>query len=37
LKGKELNKYMEYVDLRYNGHVYLGIIEPGKEEETKKS
>jgi cell division septal protein FtsQ len=37
LKGKELNKYMEYVDLRYSGHVYLGIIEPGKEEEIKKS
>jgi cell division septal protein FtsQ len=37
LKGKEINKYMEYVDLRFSGHVYLGIIEPGKEEGNKKS
>ena len=37
LKGKEINKYMEYVDLRYGGHVYLGIIEPRKEEGIKKS
>ena len=37
LKGKEINKYIEYVDLRYSGHVYLGIIEPSKEEEIKKS
>lgn len=27
LKGKEINIYMEYVDLRYGGHVYLGIID----------
>lgn len=27
LKGKEINKYMEYVDLRYSGHVYLGLID----------
>lgn len=27
LKGKEINNYMEYVDLRYSGHVYLGIID----------
>jgi len=27
LKGKEINNYMEYVDLRYGGHVYLGIID----------
>ncbi len=25
LKGKEINQYLEYVDLRYGGHVYLGI------------
>ena len=27
LKGKEINNYLEYVDLRYGGHVYLGIID----------
>lgn len=27
LKGKEINNYMEYVDLRYGGHVYLGITD----------
>lgn len=27
LKGKEINNYMEYVDLRYGGHVYLGVID----------
>jgi cell division septal protein FtsQ len=27
LKGKEINKHMEYVDLRYSGHIYLGIID----------
>lgn len=27
LKGKEINNYMEYVDLRYGGHIYLGIID----------
>lgn len=37
LRGKPINKYMEYVDLRYSGHIYLGVIEPGKEEENKKS
>ncbi|MEG8948067.1 cell division protein FtsQ/DivIB [Rosettibacter firmus] len=25
LKGKEINNFMNYVDLRYNGHIYLGI------------
>ncbi len=37
LKGKEINNYLSYVDLRYGGHVYLGIIEQSKEEVTKKS
>jgi cell division septal protein FtsQ len=27
LKGKEINKYMEYVDLRFSGHVYFGLID----------
>lgn len=27
LKAKEINNYMEYVDLRYGGHVYLGITD----------
>ncbi len=27
LKGKEINQYLNYVDLRYGGHVYLGISE----------
>jgi cell division septal protein FtsQ len=27
LKGKEIIKHMEYVDLRYSGHIYLGIID----------
>lgn len=31
LKGKELNNFMNYVDLRYAGHVYLGIQETSKE------
>lgn len=34
LKGKELNNYVEYVDMRYGGHIFLGIIEP--EEITEK-
>jgi cell division protein FtsQ len=25
LKGKEINQYLDYVDLRYSGHIYLGI------------
>lgn len=25
LKGKEINNYMNYIDLRYSGHIYLGI------------
>ncbi|MEK6552874.1 MAG: hypothetical protein AABZ54_05440, partial [Bacteroidota bacterium] len=37
LKGKEINNYMEYVDLRYGGHVYLGITEQNSEEEQEKS
>lgn len=37
LKGKEINNYLEYVDLRYGGHVYLGITEPSTEEGQKKS
>jgi len=37
LKGKEINKYLDYVDLRYGGHVYLGISETDTEEGIKKS
>ncbi len=37
LKGKEINNIMEYVDLRYNGHVYLGIIQETTEEGEKQS
>ena len=43
LKGKEINQYLDYVDLRFGGHVYLGITEtpdgqsPEAEEATKKS
>lgn len=31
LKGKEINNIMKYVDLRYGGHVYLGIRETSNE------
>lgn len=31
LKGKEINNIMKYVDLRYGGHVYLGIQETSNE------
>ncbi|PKL84068.1 MAG: hypothetical protein CVV24_01470 [Ignavibacteriae bacterium HGW-Ignavibacteriae-3] len=27
LKGKEINNYLDYVDLRYGGHVFLGITD----------
>jgi hypothetical protein len=44
LKGKEINQYMDYVDFRFGGHVYLGITEMPSghnnskaEEATKKS
>jgi cell division protein FtsQ len=37
LKGKEINNYMEYVDLRFAGHVYLGIKEQNSQEAQKKS
>lgn len=37
LKGKEANNIMEYVDLRYNGHVYLGIIQETLAEGEKQS
>lgn len=35
LKGNEINKYMEYVDLRYGGHIFLGINEQNQEAEKK--
>ena len=35
LKGKEINSYMDYIDLRYNGHIYFGINQSAAEE--KKS
>lgn len=28
LKGNKLNSVMSYVDLRYDNHVYLGLVEP---------
>lgn len=31
LKGKELNNYMEYVDLRYGGHIFLGLLEQSEQ------
>jgi cell division septal protein FtsQ len=37
LKGKELNNYMDYVDLRYGGHIFLGLTEQNQEEAEKKS
>jgi cell division septal protein FtsQ len=37
LKGKELNNYMDYVDLRYSGHIFLGLNEPNQLETDKKS
>ena len=36
-KGKEINNYMEYVDLRYGGHVYLGITEQNSKDGQKES
>lgn len=27
LRGKEINNYMDYVDLRYSKHVYFGILQ----------
>ncbi|MDF1610880.1 cell division protein FtsQ/DivIB [Stygiobacter electus] len=35
LKGKEINNYMEYVDLRYGGHIFLGINELNQEAEKE--
>lgn len=35
LKGKEINSYMDYIDLRYSGHIYFGINQSAAEE--KKS
>ncbi len=35
LKGNEINKLMEYVDLRYGGHIFLGINELNQEAEKK--
>lgn len=35
LKGKEINNIMQYVDLRYAGHVYLGIQETSTEGNKK--
>lgn len=37
LRGKEINNYMEYVDLRYNGHVYFGVTQDTLQTGTKKS
>ncbi len=31
LKGNELNSMLNYVDLRYKNHVYLGLSEPEEE------
>lgn len=35
LKGNEINNYTEYVDLRYGGHIFLGINELNQEAEKK--
>lgn len=35
LKGKEINNIMEYVDMRFYGHVYLGIQETSTEGNKK--
>lgn len=37
LKGKEINQYLDYVDLRYGGHVYLGINEAAAGKVEKNS
>ena len=37
LKGKQINKYLNYVDLRYRGHVYFGIINDSLQVGAKKS
>lgn len=37
LKGKDINNYMEYVDLRYSNHVYLGISQENLEAGEKQS
>lgn len=37
LKGKELNNFMDYVDLRYSGHIFLGLTDQTQEEAGKKS
>lgn len=37
LKGKEINNYMDYVDLRYSGHIFLGLTQQNQEETGKKS
>jgi len=40
LKGKEINNYMDYVDLRFGGHIFLGLlenIEQNQEETDIKS
>jgi len=33
LKGKEINNYMDYVDLRFGGRAFLGIVDSLKREE----
>jgi len=35
LKGKQLNGIMNQIDLRFSGHIYLGIQEASSEGETK--
>ncbi|MDP2038884.1 MAG: hypothetical protein Q8L04_16000, partial [Ignavibacteria bacterium] len=40
LKGKELNNYMGYADMRFGGHIFLGLlehIEQNQVETDKKS
>ena len=36
LKGKQLNDYMNYVDLRFSGHVFFGINKDSLHVESKK-
>lgn len=37
LKGKDINNYLEYVDLRYSGHIFLGVNDTTSEDGGNKS
>jgi len=36
MKGNEVNNYLDYVDLRFDKHVYLGITEEYSGNEEKR-